>query len=111
MLLEQNPQMHEHCHLHLLFFDPIKVVSCLVPRFNFTTHVDPVSPPAGIHRIVRRIHYAIFVPTMATDVYLVEAPGTAPGSAMLILLRSSVLLLFIKPFHGKSNNYLGTRFN
>ena len=58
-------------------------------RFDFTTHVDPVSPPSGIHRIVRRIHYAIFVPTMATDAYLVEATGTAPVSVMLIPLGSS----------------------
>ena len=43
----------------------------------FTTHVDPVSPPSETHPINR-------VKKHAADAFVVEAPGTAPGSDTLI---------------------------
>jgi len=46
-------------------------------NFTFTTRVDPDSPPSKKHlNFGGRPRWA--------DVFMVEAPGTAPGSATLI---------------------------
>ena len=39
--------------------------------YTFTTHVDPISPPIQMHSLQK-------------NALMVEAPGTAPGSATLI---------------------------
>ena len=49
-------------------------------NFDFTTHVDPVSPPYNsINSRISRFNSADY------REILVEAPGTAPGSDTLIL--------------------------
>jgi hypothetical protein len=42
-------------------------------NWTFTTHVDPGSPPSKTHEIA-----------YVAGVFMVEAPGTAPGSVTLI---------------------------
>jgi len=64
-------------------------------RSAFNTPVDPISPPSKIHRVFGETYYTIFVPTMETDVSMVEAAGTAPASSMSILLSSSTTAYII----------------
>src|SRR5262249_20412122 len=69
-----RPQVpHVRSYRSQLSFDPITAVSYRATDFVFTTRVEPVSPPQ------RPAPNPVPEPAK-----LVEAPGTAPGSATLI---------------------------
>ena len=70
------------CHLQLLH-GPITAGTIPSKNTAFTTCVDPISPPRFQPIIVKSRR----LPSMigAAWAKMVEAPGTAPGSALLIL--------------------------
>jgi len=63
--------------LAFVVIDPITVDIMPGEKLIFTTHVDPVSPPSKT-LAKQEIRFK------SVQVFMVEAPGTAPGSATLI---------------------------
>ena len=70
------------CHLQLLH-GPITAGTIPNENTAFTTCVDPISPPCSQpdHNILQNL---VPVWHLSVQAKMVEAPGTAPGSALLI---------------------------